>query len=70
MNTIPAATLIKWAETLANVEITLQNVEDLRPMVPHPVWNKVWASRCRLISMRAELMRACVADVAVEGEKG
>lgn len=68
MNTIPAAILIKWTETLANVDTALQDVENLRPMVPYPVWNKVWASRCRLISMRTELMRACVTNVTVEGE--
>jgi hypothetical protein len=66
MKTIPAATLIRWAEILQNAETALQDAEDIRPMIAHPVWSRVWKSKCGITSMKADLMRLIVVDVAVE----
>lgn len=64
--TIEARTMCRVIDTLTKAETALTIVNDLRPMVPHMVWEKVWPALCAVENMRTELLRVAVTDVAVE----
>lgn len=66
METIPARMLQRWIETLVKAEAALQAADDQRPCIDRSVWAKVWPAKSAVSSMRAELLRIAVTDVAVE----
>jgi hypothetical protein len=68
MNKIPAEYTAKWINYLSGIESALQTVKDLRPCVPHEVWQEVWAAQIHARGVRDQLMIFAVQDVVVEEE--
>jgi hypothetical protein len=67
MNTIPASTLIRWAQTLSDA-ITQSEMHRLSVSGFTQLWLDAHANHTALATMKADLMRLIVTDVAVEKE--
>lgn len=66
MKTLLANTSARWINGLIEIEAALDAVVDLRPMVPHDVWQKVHNGYLKAMAMRTELLAHAITDVAVE----